>query len=366
MTGGKHTKLLGRKLFHGEPMEQQCLSHIFEGDRVLVTGGAGYIGTMVASTALSQGAESVVILDLSETGIAVSMEAYTSLGVAESADHRIGDVRSPRIRDVVSECDSVIHCAAMKHVHICEANPHAAWETNVMGTDRVATACAELGKPFVLLSTDKATRPTSVMGATKRIAEAIARACGGGVVRLANVVGSTGSVIEAWERCLQSARPPIITDPEATRYYMDPFEAVWSIAQGLDAAEQGEATVVFNAGHPISTGELARRFVGSGVAMHRTELRPGEAKHEALYDEAEAPVPFIVRPQGVTCDEEMGVVNVSGTPLLWRLTKLDDGCVEYVGGLRKMHESRVSNEDFRVALLSAVAGKCDTMTKPGG
>jgi FlaA1/EpsC-like NDP-sugar epimerase len=202
-----------------------------------------------------------------------------------------------------SEADVVLHAAALKHVPICEAYPSEAVLTNVVGTQNVVDACARYGVgQFILISTDKAVHPVSVMGATKRLAELITveKAFEAGrpyaAVRFGNVLGSSGSVIPVFTDQLERGLPITITHPEATRYFMTIPEAVTLILEAGSDATSGEIYLL-DMGEPVRIVDLARdmvRLAGlspDSVEFVYTGLRPGERLHETLLFDHETVLP---------------------------------------------------------------------------
>ena len=210
----------------------------------------------------------------------------------------------------------VFHAAALKHVPMVEANPCEGVRTNVLGTRNVADAARRAGAvAFVQVSTDKAVNPTSVMGASKRLAELYVQALdvsGGGpatagerraavtrflTVRFGNVLGSSGSVIPLFERQLAAGGPVTVTHPEIRRYFMTVREAVELVLQasahGVGGGGRGRVFVL-DMGEPVRIADLARQMVrlaglepGRDIAIEFVGLRPGEKLYEELFDAAE-------------------------------------------------------------------------------
>jgi FlaA1/EpsC-like NDP-sugar epimerase len=194
----------------------------------------------------------------------------------------------------------VFHAAAHKHVHYMERFPDEAVLRNVVGTANViAAARAALAERVVVISTDKAAEPASVMGATKRLAEEMVRAAGepGGprltAVRFGNVLGSRGSVVPLFKRQIARGGPVTVSDPEATRYFMTVREAASLVIQA-GAFGRGAEVFVLDMGQPIKILELARELITfSGyrpdldIPIVFTGLRPGERRHERLWAEDE-------------------------------------------------------------------------------
>ena len=212
----------------------------------------------------------------------------------------------------------VFHAAALKHVPMVEANPLEGLLTNVAGTRHVADAARGVGaRAMVLISTDKAVNPTSVMGASKRLAEMYcqaldiaARASGRGMrcitVRFGNVLGSTGSVVPLFQRQLERGGPLTVTHPDMQRYFMTVREAVGLVLQAsvigagdvaLPSGEEG-GIFVLDMGKPVKIVDLARQMIrlagltpDRDVEIRFTGLRPGEKLHEELFHGKEPPVP---------------------------------------------------------------------------
>jgi O-antigen biosynthesis protein WbqV len=209
----------------------------------------------------------------------------------------------------------VFHAAALKHVPLSEANPDEAILTNVIGTRNLSELCRDAGiDALVMISTDKAVNPTSVMGATKRLAESWCQsldvaerrrrdATGHGTrfitVRFGNVLGSTGSVVPLFQRQLARGGPLTVTHPEVTRYFMTVREAVELVLQaatlGIADAEAGGKIYVLDMGQPVRIVDLARQMIRlAGLRPDRdieiafTGMRPGEKLHEELFHAGEA------------------------------------------------------------------------------
>ena len=289
--------LLGRPVIE---LDASTIAEQIRGARVLVTGGAGSIGSELVLQALERGAGQVMALDMAETPLHdLSLLAVTRLGERAADLHtRIGDVRDG---EAVRRClvefqpDIVYHAAAYKHVPIMESQPLEAWNTNVLGTANVIEAAQSCGTHnFVLVSTDKAVNPSSVMGASKRMAELVVRSIGEGgdmkcvITRFGNVLDSNGSVIPLFRRQIEAGGPITLTHPEVTRYFMTIPEAVQLVMEAA-ATSAGNDIFVFDMGERVRIADLARRMIrlaglleGQDIRIDIVGLRPGEKLHEEL------------------------------------------------------------------------------------
>jgi FlaA1/EpsC-like NDP-sugar epimerase len=287
-------------------IDMAAVAEYLNGASVLVTGGGGSIGSELVRQILALGPRQLTIIDNHEWAL-WSIERFTSeiLRTAESAHVELvlADIRSvTAIESVLRRArpDVVFHAAALKHVPLVERFPVEGVRTNVLGTRNVLRACEQAGVPrFVLISTDKAVEPSSVMGATKRLAELLTLASAERtrqayvVVRFGNVLGSSGSVVPTFERQLAKGQPLTVTHPDATRYFMTISEAVSLILEAGGAASSGEVYVL-DMGEPIRVLDLARDIVrlsgldADSVEITYTGLRPGERLHETLFYSDEA------------------------------------------------------------------------------
>jgi FlaA1/EpsC-like NDP-sugar epimerase len=274
------------------------------GASVLVTGGGGTIGSELARQILALGPRTLTVVDNHEWALWAIDRELQELAASASVQIQASlvDVRSASAIDVVMrqvKPDVVFHAAALKHVPIVERFPSEGVLTNVLGTRNVLQACAsgDVGR-FVLISTDKAVEATSVMGATKRIAEhltlTMARRIGRPytAVRFGNVLGSSGSVIPIFEAQLERGHPITITHPDVTRYFMTISEAVSLIIEAGATDEAGQLSVL-DMGAPIRIVDLARDLITlrgedpDSVEFVFTGLRPGERLHETLFYRSE-------------------------------------------------------------------------------
>jgi len=308
-------------------LDREGMARLVQGRRVLVTGAGGTIGAELARQVAALGPQQLVLLDNGEFAL---WQIDLELGEAAPLVPRhavIADVRDEaRIRAVFEQFrpELVFHAAALKHVPMVEANPAEGLLTNIAGTRAVADAARAAGAAaMVLISTDKAVNPTSVMGASKRLAEMYcqaldisARTAGRGMrcitVRFGNVLGSTGSVVPLFQRQLARGGPLTVTHPDMQRYFMTVREAVGLVLQAsvIGAGTQAEAGTansflrdggifVLDMGEPVKISDLARNMVRLAglrpdvdVQIRYTGLRPGEKLFEELFHGREPPVPI--------------------------------------------------------------------------
>lgn len=279
----------------------------YRGGNVLVSGAGGTIGLELCRQVLAQRPARLVLLEISEPALYRAERELRMLN-----DHgrtqivpvlgSIGD--EDLVRDVLARhrIGVILHAAAYKHVPIVEANPRAGLINNTLGTSVFANCAREAGvERFVLISSDKAVRPTGVMGASKRLAELVVqdlatRSTGTrfSIVRFGNVLGSSGSVLPLFQEQIAMGGPVTITDPRVTRYFMTVREAVQLVLVAGSIAKGGEVFVL-DMGQPIPIIDLARRLIeGAGLKVRDentpdgdieivvTGLRPGEKLHEEL------------------------------------------------------------------------------------
>jgi FlaA1/EpsC-like NDP-sugar epimerase len=294
--------------------DRDAMRQLINGRRVMITGAGGTIGSELTRQIALLAPSHLTLLDNGEHALyQIDLELAT-LHPEVSRRAILADVRDEeRVRHVFSDetPDLVFHAAAFKHVPLSEQNPHEAVLTNVIGSRNIARACGHHGVgTMVLISTDKAVNPASVMGVSKRLAEMYCQALGGDgatdatrfvTVRFGNVLGSTGSVVPLFQKQIAAGGPVTVTDQDTTRFFMTTREAVELVLQAsaMDAGDHVPGTVfVLDMGDPVRIEDLARqmiRLVGlqpdKDIAIQFTGLRAGEKLHEELSHQAEGLVP---------------------------------------------------------------------------
>ena len=288
-------------LLRREPIQTDMaqLASLVTGKVVMVTGAGGSIGSELCRQLARLEPEKIVALGRGENSIFELLQEFSRSFPRVRIDPVIADVRDHnRIAYVLAEHSpfSVFHAAAHKHVPLMEANVTEAVLNNVLGTQNVVTLSMQHDvEHFVLISTDKAVRPTSVMGATKRIAEhlvhqcALETRCGYVSVRFGNVLGSRGSVVPTFMRQIADGGPVTITHPDITRYFMTIPEAVQLVLQAAAFGSEGEVFVL-DMGEPVRVFDLATDLIRlSGlepdvdIDVQFTGTRPGEKLYEELF-----------------------------------------------------------------------------------
>ena len=286
--------LLGRKSICS--MHAPCEN--IRGKTVLVTGGGGSIGSEICRQVAALEPRKLIIFDISENNIYSLINDLCVNFPAVDAETVVGSVRDEkRVIDVFEQFapDTVFHAAAHKHVPLMEAAPGEAVKNNIFGTFNVACAAKRYGaESFILISTDKAVNPTSVMGATKRVCELLVSALADeestrfGCVRFGNVLGSSGSVIPLFLAQIKRGGPVTVTHSDIIRYFMSIPEAVSLVLQAERYAKRGEIFVL-DMGAPVRIDDLARSLIkicgyepDKDIKIQYTGLRPGEKLYEEL------------------------------------------------------------------------------------
>lgn len=355
--------LLGREPVR---LDLELVRRHIAGKVVMVTGAAGSIGSELCRQILDYGPAKMLCVDHSETGIFYLERELAAKPGSDRVAYSVADIRnSERMRKLFSSCQVsiVFHAAAYKHVPVMEANVQEAVSNNVFGLLHLLNICEESGcETFVLISSDKAVNPTSVMGCTKRIGELMLSAWpANGMrcvsVRFGNVLGSSGSVIPVFREQLRNGRPLTITHPEIKRFFMTITEAVSLVLQAFVIGHHGE-TLVLDMGEPVRILDLAHTLIRlSGksvddVQIVFTGLRPGEKLTEELFYDYESVLPTSCEkvrrtdrmPIGWTdlkrhLDELRASMSVDG-PRPVR-TKIKQIVPEYVVSVAKVMEEKV-------------------------
>lgn len=287
-------------------LDNDAIGKMIKGRRMIVTGAGGSIGSEICRQAIAFGPAELILLGKGENRI-FAIEA-------ELRDQLPDGTLTPVIADITDRTrmesvfeqyqpEIVIHAAAHKHVPLMELHPGEAIKNNAGGT-RILAELADQYRvdTFVLVSTDKAVRPTSVMGATKAIAERIVHAVGShsdtkfSAVRFGNVLGSAGSVVPTFQAQIQRGGPITITDERMTRFFMSIPEASQLVLQAA-ALSQGGEVFVLDMGKPIRIVDLARDVVrlsglpATSIDIRFVGMRPGEKLHEELHSDTEEIMP---------------------------------------------------------------------------
>ena len=345
--------LLGRPENH---LDESALRVTYTDKTVMITGGAGTIGSELARRVIAFEPSTLILIDRAENPL-VLLEYELRAQIKENGTRglhlvtRIADVTDPvSIRRIMTQyaVDVVLHAAAHKHVYLMEDAPADAVINNVGGVLNVARAAQECGaSTFVLVSTDKAVAPTSVMGATKRMAELAIRELGSresthfAAVRFGNVLGSNGSVIPIFQQQIESGGPITVTHPRAERYFMTAHEAAGLI---LTAAAIGDNQEIYllDMGEPVSIDSLARTMIelsgmvpDKDITIEYTGLKPGEKLTEILSSEQEE--------LGETANEKLMLVHNTGEGNA-TLDQLD----EFIASVRNLTDRQVKDGIRRI------------------
>jgi FlaA1/EpsC-like NDP-sugar epimerase len=296
-------------------IDYRRLEHFIRGKSIVVTGGGGSIGSEICDRVVNFGAGKLLVVENSEPALHAILERMAAKSSATDVDGRIADIRDrARISTLIADCNPhlVFHAAALKHVPLLERDWREGIKTNVFGSVNVADAARNAGaEAMVLISTDKAIDPVSVLGATKRLAEMYCQALDAGgrlmsrtnggkppmrmiAVRFGNVLASNGSVVPKFKAQIEAGGPVTVTHPEMVRYFMTIQEAcdlvVTAASHALGAEHSSTSVYVLNMGQPIKIVDLAERMIrlsglepGRDVDIVFTGIRPGERLNEILF-----------------------------------------------------------------------------------
>jgi FlaA1/EpsC-like NDP-sugar epimerase len=260
---------------------------------ILITGAGGSIGAALALRLAAEGAR-LVLLESSENSLYELQRIFADLPHSLQAEFYLGSVADHLLLEEIFSLHHprlVFHAAAYKHVPLLEGQPFAAIANNIFATETLSVAAAANHARILLLSTDKAVAPASIMGATKRAAEQIILGSNGTVLRLGNVLASDGSVTEVFARQIAAGIPLTVTDPAARRYFLTIEEAVNLL---ISAATEPQTLLVPDLPAPHFIADLARFIAHSLVPNHQaslefTHLRAGDKETEQLWSANEIP-----------------------------------------------------------------------------
>ncbi|MDP3023123.1 MAG: nucleoside-diphosphate sugar epimerase/dehydratase [Sulfuricurvum sp.] len=273
---------------HPQDLDKSAISSFIQNKTVLITGAGGSIGSEIALQCDRFGAKKLILIDHSEYNL------YQIGEKLPEATLRLCNILNRAALDAIMETkkpDIVIHAAAYKHVPLCEANIQSAIMNNVQGSCNVIDSAIAYNVPkIVIISTDKAVRPTNVMGTTKRIVELYAQNVDSknseiAAVRFGNVLGSSGSVIPKFKAQIEAGGPITLTHPDITRYFMLISEACQLVLQAA-AIAKGKELFILDMGEPVKIVDLARTMIKlyakEEIEIVMSGLRPGEKLYEEL------------------------------------------------------------------------------------
>ena len=295
------------------------LEALVRGKSVIVTGGGGSIGSEICERIVAFGGARLLVIENSEPALYAVTEALTEQGTGAVIDGRVADIRDrDRILRLMNEFkpDIVFHAAALKHIPILERDWSEGVKTNIFGTVNVADAALAAGaRAMVMISTDKAIEPVSMLGLTKRFAEMYCQALDHDLaglpgekprmrlisVRFGNVLASNGSVVPKFKAQIEAGGPVTVTHPEMVRYFMTIREAcdlvITAATHALGALRPDVSVYVLNMGQPVKIVDLAERMIrlsglqpGYDIDIVFTGMRPGERLNEILFANEESPI----------------------------------------------------------------------------
>src|SRR5258708_31298396 len=295
-----------------EKIDHGRLEALVKGKTVIVTGGGGSIGSEICNRLVTFGAARLLVIENSEPALYAVVEALTAAKTKALIEGRIADIRDrERIQRLMSEFkpDIVFHAAALKHVPILERDWSEAVKTNIFGTVNVADAAMAAGAAaMVMISTDKAIEPVSMLGLTKRFAEMYCQALDHDLaaqsdakrrmrlisVRFGNVLASNGSVVPKFKAQIEAGGPVTVTHPDMVRYFMTIREAcdlvMTATTHALTPVRHDVSVYVLNMGQPVKIVDLAERMIrlsglqpGYDIEIAFTGMRPGERLNEILF-----------------------------------------------------------------------------------
>ena len=302
-----------------EKIDYARLEALVKNKAVIVTGGGGSIGSEICERVVTFGAARLLVIENSEPALYAITEALAAHGGGAAIEGRVADIRDrDRVMRLMNEFkpDMVFHAAALKHVPILERDWSEGVKTNIFGTVNVADAALASGaEAMVMISTDKAIEPVSMLGLTKRFAEMYCQALDHELaaspegrprmrlisVRFGNVLASNGSVVPKFKAQIEAGGPVTVTHPDMVRYFMTIREAcdlvITAAAHALSPKSADVSVYVLNMGQPVKIVELAERMIrlsglqpGHDIDIVFTGMRPGERLNEILFAHEEPPV----------------------------------------------------------------------------
>jgi len=308
----------------GVKIDYRRLESFVRGKSIIVTGGGGSIGAEICDRIVTFGAARVLVIENSEPALHAVLEMLAAKQSAAAIEGRLADVRDrARIIRLIAEFrpNIVFHAAALKHVPLLERDWGEGVKTNVFGSVNVADAAVAAGaEAMVVISTDKAIEPVSVLGASKRFAEMYCQALDNDfarkgadrgnrrsmrliAVRFGNVLASNGSVVPKFKAQIEAGGPLTVTHPDMVRYFMTIREAcdlvVTAASHALAVGHAGVSVYVLNMGQPVKIVDLAERMIrlsglepGRDIDIAFTGIRPGERLHEILFAREEPTAPI--------------------------------------------------------------------------
>ena len=325
-------------------IDEEAVRDVIEGRRVLITGAGGSIGSELSRIVSRFEPRRLMLMDRSENAL---FEIDRQIARVRPELPRVAVLHDVVDRDgTLEQCrrlepEVIFHAAAHKHVPMMEDHPGAAVDNNLFGTQSIADAADEVrAERFVMISTDKAVNPSSIMGATKRLAELYVQhinrrsATAYSMVRFGNVLGSSGSVLETWAKQIADGGPVTVTDPRMTRYMMTIAEAASLVIQSaalVDPEASSGEVFLLDMGEPIRIVELAKRYIrlhglepvlpGKSTALGRVGVMPivysGVRPGEKLFEE-------------LSFDGECMEATRHGSINIWRMPAPEEGLVKEV------------------------------------
>ena len=371
-------KIRPEELLNRDPvqLDPEEISHKLTGKVVMVTGAAGSIGSELCRQISRFSPKAIVGYDISETALFFIEQEMQSSYPAVPFHACIGSIQNiDRLSEVFARyCPEILyHAAAYKHVPLMEQHIIEAVENNILGTADLIRTAGQFGiRDFVMVSTDKAVRPTSLMGVTKRVAELVVRSlappCMKAVsVRFGNVLGSNGSVIQIFKEQIAQGGPVRVTHPEMTRYFMTIPEASQLVLQASTLGEENEIFVL-DMGEPVKIVSLAERMIrlaghkpGVDIPIVFSGMRPGEKLYEELHLHDELTLPTGHEKIKIFAGSQLPAVSIRVS-----LEQIRRHCRERsISGLLRILQSlvpdytpseRVRNARYENEAISVVAG----------